>query len=374
MAREQVPGASIAVAVDDRTWSWAFGVADLEHRVPVTPRTRFRVGSVSKSLTAGALGTLVADGTVDLDAPLTRYLPEYPLAAHRPTLRQLATHTAGIRHYVPASESASVHRYPSLADALPMFWADPPLFAPGTDAHYSSHAWNLVGVAMERASGRDFPALMQERLLGPLGLGATVIDDVAAVIPDRARFHHVDEGGRTVNAEYVDNSYKWPAGGYLSTPADLARYAQAVYRGELLGRAGWDSLLRTARLPDGTDTGFAVGWFDFVPRATLLVPRGRLRADDVAPAVRTLCDALGTRLVFHSGSAMGGEAHLLLSPEHRIAVAIAWNRDERQWRQFALAFEIWAELVAARAAGAPASPEVAGQCAAAERVFGPVSP
>ncbi|MGH8245210.1 MAG: serine hydrolase domain-containing protein, partial [Gammaproteobacteria bacterium] len=96
------PGLSAAVAMDGTiVWSEGFGYADVEHRAPVWPASRFRIGSVSKSLTAAAVAKLVEQGKLDLDAPIQRYVPSFPDHKQKITTRQLAGHLAGIRHYLP---------------------------------------------------------------------------------------------------------------------------------------------------------------------------------------------------------------------------------------------------------------------------------
>src|SRR5512134_1490923 len=144
MARTLAPGAQIAVSRDGRTiWSRSFGCADLELDVPVGPDTRFRIGSVSKPLTAAAIGRLVEDGRLDLDAPVQRYVPDFPKKAWPITTRQLAGHLAGIRHY-EGDEFLIRDHYATVHAGLAIFEKDALLFEPGTKFSYSSYGWNLI--------------------------------------------------------------------------------------------------------------------------------------------------------------------------------------------------------------------------------------
>ena len=132
------PGASVCVARDGRiVWSEAFGLADIEGQVRATPLTEFRVGSVSKALTSAAIGLLVQEGKLDLDAPVQRYVPSFPPKEWPISTRQLAGHLAGIRHYRPG-EFESRRRYSSVLDGLSIFSADSLLFHPGSQFLYSS--------------------------------------------------------------------------------------------------------------------------------------------------------------------------------------------------------------------------------------------
>ena len=136
MAQLRAPGALITVIRDGvMIWSEGFGFADLEQRVPVTPLTRFRIGSVSKPLTSIALGLLVEEGKLDLDAPVQQYVPDFPVKPWPLTTRQLAGHLAGIRHY-RGDEFASARHYDTVRDGLAIFANDSLLFEPGTQYAY----------------------------------------------------------------------------------------------------------------------------------------------------------------------------------------------------------------------------------------------
>ena len=147
------PGASICVMRDGAVvWSRAFGFADLEQSVPATTETRFRIGSVSKSLTSVAIGRLVQDGQLDLDAPVQRYVPGFPVKRYPITVRQVAGHLAGIRHYA-TGEFENREHYATVTEGLAIFAADSLLFEPGTQFSYSSYGYNLLGAVIEGAWG-----------------------------------------------------------------------------------------------------------------------------------------------------------------------------------------------------------------------------
>src|SRR5579862_7980256 len=133
-----IPGLSLAVAVDGHiVYSEGFGYADLEERVPVWPTTKFRIGSVSKPLTAIALAQLVEAGKLDLDAPVQKYVPSFPDKGAVITTRMLAGHLGGIRHYQDDEFKIQQH-YANVLDGLKIFENDPLVSPPGTKFNYSS--------------------------------------------------------------------------------------------------------------------------------------------------------------------------------------------------------------------------------------------
>jgi len=296
MTEASVPGASVAVGIGERiVWSEGFGWADLEQRVPVTPLTRFRVGSVSKTMTATGLGLLVERGELDLDAPVQTYVPDFPEKRWPITTRQLGGHLAGMRHY-RGNEMLSAVRYETVADGLDIFEDDSLLFEPGSDYSYSSYGWNVVSAVMEGASGTDFLTFMRDEVFEPLGLRHTVPDRNDAIVPDRTRFYELGDDGALVNAPYVDNSYKWAGGGFLSTPEDLVRFGQAHLAPGFL-KAETLAVLQTAQAKaDGSSTEYGIGW-------------GTGRQDD------------GDATLSHSGGSVGGTTLLLLVPDHGLVVA-----------------------------------------------------
>jgi serine beta-lactamase-like protein LACTB, mitochondrial len=297
------PGASVTVIRDGNTvWSEGFGWADLEQRVAVTPLTRFRIGSVSKSLTSIALGLLVQEGKLDLDAPIQRYVPSFPVKRSPITARELAGHTAGIRHY-RGDEMMIQRHFASVIEALDIFRDDTLLFTPGTRFSYSSYGFNLLSAAIERAAGEPFVEFMARRVIEPLGLRHTVAEFTDSLIPFRAHFYtRADPGNGIINAPFVDNSYKWAGGGFLSTTEDLARVGQLLLDGSLLEPKTRQLLWTSQRLTDGKETGYGMGWF----------------VDH---------DSAGRRRVYHSGGSVGGTAYLLIYPDQKLVLALLVNSD-----------------------------------------------
>ncbi|XP_016303985.1 serine beta-lactamase-like protein LACTB, mitochondrial isoform X2 [Sinocyclocheilus anshuiensis] len=284
------PGMVIGVSVDgSHVWCEGVGYADLENRVPCGPDTVMRIASISKPLTAAAVARLWEDGKIDLDAPVQKYVPEFPQKQFESedvtiTPRMLLSHLSGIRHYEkdakkvredkekakrllkppekkeekssdenkekPKAEDSSAKskeakggqrrkkefeqeeyylkdNFENVIQALDLFKDDPLIFKPGSTFLYSTHAYTLLSAVVERAAGQRFLDHMM-KMFRELGMLNTVPDENDPIIYNRSRFYHFNKKGRVVNCPYVDNSYKWAGGGFLSTVGDLLVFGNAL--------------------------------------------------------------------------------------------------------------------------------------------------
>ena len=299
--RNDIPGTAVAVSIDGEiVWSEGYGFADLEQNVKVYPqRTKFRVGSVSKPFTAAALARLYEAGLIDLDLPIQTYVPDFPKKKWPITPRQLAGHTAGIRHY-RGDEFLSSQHYPTVEEGLTIFADDPLLFEPGTDYSYSSYGWNLVSAAIEGASGVSFLTFMQDSVFIPLEMYHTAADYTNRLVPRRSRFYVKGQNGQIIPAPFVDNSYKWAGGGFLSTVEDMVRFGQAHLDGSAADEATIQEWIRPQKTTDGESTNYGIGWQSGV-------------------------DDAGRAWFGHSGGSVGGITQLIVYPEQRIVVAMLTN-------------------------------------------------
>lgn len=298
--KQDIPGISICVGTKEKIlWAEGFGYADLESKWPVTPQSKFRLGSVSKSLTSLAVGRLVEEGKLDLDAPIQQYVPSFPRKKYPITSRQLATHTAGIRHYGPNDLLTCLKRYKTVQEGLVIFSNDSLLFQPGTAYNYSTYGYNLLSAVIEGASHTDYLAYMQDAVFAPLHMISTGADYSDSIVTDRVRFYEHQQA-RLVNANQVDNSYKWAGGGLLSTPSDLVRLGQGLLSGLVLKKETVALLFTPQSLQNGKSTQYGLGW-------------------------RIGTDSRERRIVHHGGTIDGGRTFLLLYPDADLIVAITAN-------------------------------------------------
>ncbi len=306
MRRSGIPGASVTVLQNGRQiWSEGLGLADVENKVPVTGLTKFRIGSVSKSIAAVAMATLVQDGKLDLDAPIQRYVPSFPAKGYPITARELAGHLAGIRHY-RGDEFYSNRHYANVTSSLDIFKNDTLLFRPGEKYSYSTYGFVLLSAVMEGAAGQPFVTYVQRRVLDPIGMRNTTAEYPDSIIMNRARFYtRADSLSPIVNAPAVDLSNKWAGGGFISTTQDLARFGQAMLDARILNRSTIDMLWTTQHTSDGKPTGYGMGW-----------------------GINT--DSTGRRSVSHSGGSVGGTALLVVYPKEQTVFAFLFNGDGRQ--------------------------------------------
>jgi serine beta-lactamase-like protein LACTB len=307
MGKYHLPGFSAAVAVDGKiVWSEAFGEADLESHVAVHTTTKFRLGSVSKLLTAAAVARLYEDGRLDLDAPVQRYVPYFPQKQFPITPRQLAGHMAGIRHYRDSDPLYSGKYYKNVREGLEIFQNDPLLFEPETKYEYSSYGYNLLSAVVEGASGQDFLSYMNDHVFAPLQMNHTVADRNDLIVEGRTRFYYFGEkDGQFHNAPYVDNSYKWASGGFLTTAEDLARFGSAHLKPGFFKSETLNLLLTPQRLKSGKEAGtnslsVGFGW-------------------------RIAKDAKGNRIFHHGGAIEGGRAFLFINEKSKVVVALLSN-------------------------------------------------
>ncbi|MBV9696262.1 MAG: beta-lactamase family protein, partial [Gammaproteobacteria bacterium] len=248
--------------------------------------------------TAVAAMSLVAAGKLDLDAPVQRYCPPFPLKQWPITTRQLLSHTAGIRHY-EAGEPEHTQHYRFTADAFALFAADPLLFRPGTGYSYSTYGYTVAGCAVEGSAGAPFESYVAAHVLQPAGMTHTRVDDAFEIVPHRARgYQKVD--GQVRNAVLMDSSYKIAGGGFVSTAEDLVHFGVALLQGKLLKPA----LLQEAWTPTAVSGKESYGLGFSVLE--------------------------GGRFIRHTGGQSGTSTVLLILPREHAALAAMANMNDVQ--------------------------------------------
>jgi CubicO group peptidase (beta-lactamase class C family) len=294
------PGLSISVGYDCRiAWSSGFGYNDLEQKVVVDPsHSRFRIGSVIKSMTAFAIAQLVDAGKLDLDAPVQTYVPEFPEKPYPISTRQLLGHLSGIRHY-EGDEFFSRDYYETVTDGLVIFMHDPLKNKPGDAYLYSSYGYNLASAVIEGATGQDYLVYMTENVFEPLDMTTTSPDYLDQIIPGRGRYYY-QQDGVTLNAPEVDNSYKWASGGYIGTSDDLVKFGLAQLCNSSISEKTRDMFWSRQTTNSGEETEYGLGW--------------RITVDDN-----------GHHWIGHGGGSVGGTTQFWIRPDDGLVIAMISN-------------------------------------------------
>ncbi|WP_125076244.1 serine hydrolase domain-containing protein [Pseudoxanthomonas sp. SGT-18] len=317
----QVPGASVLVLRDgEPLLRAAWGMADLEAGVPATPRSCYRLASLTKQFTAAAILLLAQDGRLSLHDPARRWLPSLPPAAAAVTLHHLLSHTSGLVDYedvLPAGLDRQVHD----ADVLAILGGqDRTYFPPGSAYRYSNSGYALLALVVERASGQDFPAFLRERIFAPLGMATAVAHREGHDTVAHRAWGYSQAGGAWVRTDQSPTSAVLGDGGIYASVDDLARWEAALHDDRLL-RQPWRGLMFAPHTatdePDVPHYGY--GW--------------RLNGDST----------------WHSGESIGFRNAIVRWPRQRLAVVVLSNRDEPGPYPLALAL---GRLYGAPAAGA----------------------
>ena len=306
MARDKIPGLSIAIVVDgEPVWSNGYGLADVENSVPAAATTIYRTASIGKTMTATAAMQLAERRRMDIDKPVQVYCPAFPKKRWPVTSRHLLGHTSGIRHYGgPRNEEElfnTVH-YERVVDALDIFKKDRLRFKPGTKHRYSTFGYNVLGCVVEGASGTDFLTYMRENVFEPAGMTSTRGDDPATINSRRARGYVLTDDGALAISRAVDMSSKMPAGGFVTTAEDLARFAAALMNHRIIALETFEQMLTPVRLKNGEIVPYGLGWGLFPGE-----------------------DWYGEREAFHGGVTPEVSGMLYLLPDRRFAVALLMN-------------------------------------------------
>jgi len=261
VASRQAPGLSVFVLRgSDTLLLGGYGYANLEDSVPVTPRTVFRIGSLTKQFTAAAVMRMVQEGGVSLEDTLQRFLPTFPTQGHRVTIRHLLTHTSGIKDYTAVgAEWQRVARLDLPHDSVFALFATKPFdFAPGERFLYDNSGYYLLGVILERVSGQSYDRALAERLFAPLGLANTLYCFTRPLIPRRAQ-GYARAGEGFVNAEQRSMVLPFAAGGLCSTAPDMVAWTCALWAGRVVQPGGLSAMTTSARLASGATTGYGFG-------------------------------------------------------------------------------------------------------------------
>lgn len=258
LAERNIPGAAIAVVKNGKVIkTHGYGIASVEFNAPVTTETVFEIGSVSKQITAAAVLLLVEDGKINLDAQISKYLPDTPDAWKDITVRHLLTHTSGVKSYTSLGGFELSKRYKS-GDFIKELSPQPLDFAPGSAYRYSNSGYSLLGYIIEAASGKTYWEFLRTRIFTPLKMNSTADRDPQFIIKNRATGYEW-RNDRLVGRDY-NLTDLFSAGAIVSTIADLAKWNIALRDETLLKTSSKNEMWKPFTLTSGKESFYGLGW------------------------------------------------------------------------------------------------------------------
>jgi CubicO group peptidase (beta-lactamase class C family) len=278
----KLPGAAVLVLRDGAVvHSKAYGLANVAQRLPNTPRTKFRLASVSKSFTGLLVLRLVEQGRLRLDDPLEKYVPGV-VGGEAMTIHHLLSHTAGMPDFMSFEDAAKLPReYP-----------------PGERLNYSNLGYSALGRVIEKVTGKTYESVLREAILDPLGMNDSGCGWREAPSEVRATGYLFDpEGGKVVPAETSDADL--PSGGLYSTAEDMARWVRGLLDGRIVSPAMLEKAWTPVVLEDGRRGAYGFGF--------MLIPYR------------------GLREVAHGGDISGFNTYVAIYPSEKLAVVVLSN-------------------------------------------------
>nr|WP_299000473.1 serine hydrolase domain-containing protein [uncultured Allomuricauda sp.] len=301
---KRIPGIAVSIwKGGDRILEKGYGFESLETKKSIDPRRSvFRIASISKCITGLALGKMVEEGLMHWDASFYEYVPDYPQKKYDFTIRQLASHTAGIRAY--RGKEFALNQPYSIEQGIEIFKNDPLLFEPGKGYLYNSFDFVLLSLAMQEASGIPFEQYVREKILYPLEMNNTLAREKEELSFRAEREISISEFYTRTSTGFrkavdVNNFYKLAGGGYRSTCDDIAKLGQAILDQKLLKKETYKQLF-TAQCINGESTYYGLGF-------------------------QVSQDIDGRHFVGHVGSSVGAYSNFFLYPNEKVVISILIN-------------------------------------------------
>jgi len=298
MRKQQIPGISLAILRNGKiVLLRSYGLANIEHRVPVKPETVFQSGSIGKQFTAAAVMILVQDGKLSLDDHLAKFFPDVPASWSNITVRHLLNHTSGLGDYPPEIELQRTYTEEQMFAA---FKRAPLQFAPGTGWDYSNAGYATLGFLIRKVTGKFYGDFLEERIFRPLGMTTARVISEADIIPNRAAGYRLVDG-RLKNPEWVSPTTNSTADGSLYlTVLDLAKWDAALFTDSLLQPTSRELIWTQTRLENGRLKPYGFGWHTNVIHHHRLVFHGGAWQGFKSSIVRVLDDR--TTIIFLANS------------------------------------------------------------------------
>ncbi|MFQ6041535.1 MAG: serine hydrolase [Candidatus Poribacteria bacterium] len=298
------PGAAVLVAKDGEIlYQKGFGFANLEEHIPVTPDTKFRIGSITKQFTAAAILKLQEDGLLSVNDPLSKFIPDYP-RGDEVTIHHLLGHTSGIHSYTSKPEfHKTVMEEVKPEELIESFKHDEFDFDPGEKWLYDNSGYFLLGYIVEKVSGESFGDYLKSHFFEPLGMKNTGVHSWRLNLENEASGYSY-KNGEFHPAMKWDMSQAGGAGALYSTVGDLYRWNEGIFNGKVLSESSLKAAFTPVKLNDGSEANamgakYGYGWL--------------------------LSEVRGLKQIGHSGGFDGFNAYLTRYPEQNFTVAVLTN-------------------------------------------------
>ena len=307
MLANKIPGVSLATLRKGKiTLLKSYGLANVEHQVPVKPETIFQSGSLGKQFTAAAVMLLVQDNKLSLDDKISKYFPDVPATWKDITVWNLLTHTSGLGDYPPEID---LKRDYTEDELLASFKNAPLDFEPGSSWNYSNAGYVILGILIRKITGKYYGDFIKERVFEPLHMSTARVISEADIVPNRAAGYRLVKG-ELKNQDWVSPSTNSTADGSLYfSILDLAKWDAALYTDKPLTRESRNKIWTAARLRDGTTKDYGFGWH--------------------------LGEYHGRRLVFHGGAWQGFKTFIIRFLDTELTIIFLANSWETRDFKFA---------------------------------------
>lgn len=273
MKAQKIPGVSIVVRRNGKIEKIAgYGVASLELNAPATPDTIYQSGSMGKQFTAAGILLLAEDGKLSLDDRLAKFFPDGPPSWHRITIRQLLTHTSGIKDYSDEYDMRAdwtEDKQIAVAKTIPLD------FEPGTQWSYSNTGYLILGILTSKLAGKHWSEFQSERIFKPLGMTTARMISEQDIIPNRSAGYELDDKGEVKNQEWVSPTVNTTGDGALYfSVKDLAAWDAALDAGKFLSPEHFKEWWTPVTLANGTTYPYGFGWGIQEQRGHLVIEHG----------------------------------------------------------------------------------------------------
>jgi len=302
VAADRFSGAVLVAKNGKTVFANAYGLADREKKTPNTLKTRFRLGSMNKMFTAVAALQLVQSGKLDLKAPFGNYLTDYPNkdVASKVTIAQLLSHTGGTGDIFGPEFDKNRLELKTLQDYVKLYGNRAPEFEPGSRWQYSNYGFLLLGVLVEKVSGKSYYDYVNDHIFKPAGMTGTASEPEEQTVADRSKgYTRFGGGGLKANTDTLPYRGTSAGGGY-STVEDLLKFATALQTNKLLN-SQYTEMLTTGNTDTPLGGKYAYGFID--------------------------ANVNGTRCFGHGGGAPGMNGELKICPGPGYVVAVLANLD-----------------------------------------------